>query len=67
MRQAISARFARGSSGAPVLDKYGNVVGVVESTFNIDYRPDKPSYQMTVYEMIPVSELYDMIYHSLDN
>jgi len=61
MRQSISAEFARGSSGAPVLDNCGNLVGVIAGTTNISYRPNGEIYQMTIKDMIPVSRLHNLI------
>lgn len=61
IRQSISAEFAKGSSGAPIMDKCGNVVGVVAGTQNIYYDPDGNIYQSTIKEMIPVSRLKELI------
>lgn len=60
-RQSISADFAKGSSGAPIMDNFGNVIGVVAGTQNIYYEPDRKGYQMTISEIIPVSRLKKMI------
>ncbi len=57
IRQCISAEFAKGSSGAPIMDNYGNVVGVVAGTQNIYYDQRGKGYQMTIREIIPVSKL----------
>jgi S1-C subfamily serine protease len=40
---SISADFAYGSSGAPVLNRFGAVVGMATVTSNIDYPADEPS------------------------
>lgn len=61
IRQSISAEFAKGSSGAPILDNCGNVVGVVAGTQNIYYDPDGRIYQSTIKEIIPVSRLKELI------
>jgi len=61
LRQSISADFASGSSGAPILDDCGNVIGVVAGTQNITYGPKEGIYQMTINEMIPVSRLRELI------
>ncbi len=61
IRQSISAEFAKGSSGAPVMDNYGNVVGIVAGTQNIYYDQEGKIYQSTIKEMIPVSRLKELI------
>ncbi|WP_430813276.1 S1 family peptidase [Carboxylicivirga sp. RSCT41] len=61
IRQSISAEFAKGSSGAPVMDKCGNVVGVVAGTQNIYYDQEGNVYQSTIKEIIPVSRLKELI------
>ncbi|MFV0553920.1 MAG: serine protease [Mangrovibacterium sp.] len=61
VRQSISAEFAHGSSGAPILDSCGNVVGVVAATQNVYYLPNNQGYQMTLKEIIPVSCLKELI------
>jgi len=60
-RQSISAEFARGSSGAPVLDNCGNVIGVIAGTMNINGGHKRDLYQLTIREMIPVSRLHELI------
>lgn len=57
IRQSISAEFAKGSSGAPIMDDGGNVVGMVAGTQNIYYDPDGKIYQATIKEIIPVSRI----------
>jgi S1-C subfamily serine protease len=61
IRQCISAEFAKGSSGAPVMDECGNVVGVVAGTQNIYYDQEAKVYQTTIHEIIPVSRLKELI------
>lgn len=61
IRQCISAEFAKGSSGAPILDNCGNVVGVVAGTQNINYNSKPETYQMTIREIIPVSRIKKLI------
>ncbi|MEC3908838.1 serine protease [Tamlana sp. 2201CG12-4] len=58
LRASISADFARGSSGAPVINTKGEVIGVVSSTHALNAQTDN---QMVVKSIIPVSELYNMI------
>lgn len=66
-RQTITAEFARGSSGAPVLDNRGNVAGLVAGTVNIYYRPNGEHFQMTVKDIIPVSRLHKLLNGSEPN
>jgi len=61
IRQSISAEFAKGSSGAPIMDDFGNVVGIVAGTQNIYYDPKGEIYQATIKEIIPVSRLKELI------
>jgi len=61
IRQSISAEFAKGSSGAPIMDNCGNVVGVVAGTQNIYYDQEGKVYQSTIKEIIPVSRLKELI------
>ncbi|MCT4602253.1 MAG: serine protease [Marinifilum sp.] len=55
---SISAEFAVGSSGAPVFNSKGNVVGVVSTTYPLSASKNP---QMIVKEMIPVSSLKKLI------
>jgi len=55
-RQSITAEFAKGSSGAPLFNTKGEVVGVVSATRTITYRKDS-GVQMVVREIIPVNSL----------
>lgn len=59
-RMEITADYAKGSSGAPVLDAAGNVTGIVRTTTSIYYTGDK-NLQMVVKTCIPVSALKKMI------
>ncbi|MCG8578566.1 MAG: serine protease [Bacteroidales bacterium] len=61
IRQSISAEFAKGSSGAPIMDNFGNVVGIVAGTQNIYYDQAGHVYQSTIKEIIPVSRLKELI------
>ena len=55
---SITADFAVGSSGAPILNNSGEVVGVVSSTFII---PNKRNSQMVIKEIIPINSLKKLI------
>ncbi len=52
----ISAAFARGSSGGPVVDRCGRLVGLATNTRSVYYR-DKPprDLQMVLRRAVPVS------------
>ena len=59
---AISADYARGSSGAPVLNDSGEVVGMVASTVTIHYEKRKMTNpQMVVRLCVPVDAIRALI------
>ena len=59
---AISADYARGSSGAPVLNDSGEVVGMVASTVTIHYEKRKMTNpQMVVGLCAPVDAIRELI------
>jgi len=59
---AISADYARGSSGAPVLNDSGEVVGMVASTVTIHYEKRKMTNpQMVVRLCAPVDAIRNLI------
>jgi hypothetical protein len=59
LRMGVTAEFADGSSGAPLFDVYGNVVGIVAGTEN-------RSYQMVHRTAIPSHTLRTLIQPSDD-
>ncbi|MDR6786109.1 serine protease Do [Pedobacter africanus] len=64
VRMEITADYGVGSSGGPILDKYGNLIGVVTSTHPVGTQggPGAGSYiQMMVKETIPVKALIDLL------
>ena len=54
---AVSADYAAGASGGPVLDTYGNIIGTVSSTRAIQYNDPGRSVQMVLKSTIPVESL----------
>lgn len=58
---AISAEFAVGSSGGPVVNQYGNLVGTVSNTRTLNISPENPTVQMVVKNAIPVESLWKLV------
>ena len=48
----ITAEFAKGSSGCPVLDEFGNAVGVVNNTESIYYEDDGKRKQLDLQMVV---------------
>lgn len=61
-RTEISSDYAKGSSGGPIFDDYGNLVAMVSTTRSIYYieRP-QTNLQMVVKQTIPVSSILRLI------
>ena len=63
----VTAEYARGSSGGPVMDDAGNVIGMVASTNSIYYPSRKPAkgkrgpFQMVIRNCVPVDAIRNMI------
>lgn len=58
---SISADYATGSSGGPVVDVNGNVVGTVSNTNMLMHSEMNPSVQMVVKNTVPVESLWKLI------
>ena len=62
-RMEMSADFAKGSSGAPIMDNRGNMVGMVSCIRAIYYSTQPPYYlQMNVKMCVPISVLQRVVY-----
>lgn len=63
-RMAITAEFAQGSSGAPVIDDRGNVVGMVASTRSTYTKQDdlhEKRLQMVMRDCVPTRAILNLI------
>ncbi len=63
-QMAITAEFARGSSGGPIFDESGNVAGMVASTIGIYYTVEngkKDNLQMVLKHCVPAASILKMI------
>ena len=65
VRMSVTADYAKGSSGGPVLNEAGEVVGVVSSTQSIYYSKDEEgdqeNLQMVVKNTVPVAAVKAML------
>lgn len=66
IRMAITADYAKGSSGGPVLDDQNRVVGMVSSTRSIYYNSSRGSeekgpLQMVIKDCVPVSAIRSLV------
>lgn len=60
---AITADFAKGSSGAPVLNEAGAVVGVVQQTTSVYYNSDATpprNLQMVIRQCVPSQYIWNL-------
>ncbi len=58
---AISADYATGSSGGPVMDSHGNVIGTVSNTKMLTHSEMNPSVQMVIKNTVPVESLRKLV------
>lgn len=58
---AISADFAAGSSGAAIIDQFGNVIGTVTYTKTLQHSDDETKTQMVLKATIPSSVLLKLL------
>ncbi len=58
---AISADFAAGSSGAAIIDQYGNAMGTVTYTKTLQHSDDASKTQMVLKAIIPASVLLKVL------
>ena len=67
LRMEITAEYGAGSSGGPVLDKYGNLVGIIATTYTIYLAQQEKGNvadrqpQMVVRGTVPVKALIGLI------
>jgi hypothetical protein len=61
----VTCDYAKGSSGAAILDLCGNVVGLVSSTRSIYYNTDKDgdpqNFQMVRRHCVPGAAILDLV------
>ena len=58
---AISADYAAGSSGAAIIDQYGNVIGTVSYTKTLQHSDDASKTQMVLKATVPSSSFLKLI------
>ena len=58
---AITADFAKGSSGGPILNENMEVVGIVRATSGIYYTPKKETLQMVWKLCVPSVDLLELV------
>ena len=64
LRMTITADYAKGSSGAPILDQHGHVIGMVKSTDSVYYHEHhghQKDLQMVFRQCVPVDQIRALI------
>jgi serine protease Do len=66
IRMEVSADYGIGSSGGPIMDRYGNLVGIVATTNTVYFNETLPEGvrlhpQMVIRSTIPVKALTDLL------
>ena len=65
IRMEITADYGIGSSGGPILDQYGNLIGIVSSTIAVNSGPVNaiiPGHQqMVIKDAIPVKAITELL------
>lgn len=65
LEMQITADYAVCSSGGPIIDKYGNLVGIVGSTLSLYADPDRiKNFQMAIKKAIPIKVLLDALHQA---
>ncbi|QIH35940.1 serine protease [Sphingobacterium sp. DR205] len=57
----ISAEYGIGSSGGPIIDAFGRVIGTVSSTRTLSHAESPTSVQMILKKTIPVESLWKLL------
>lgn len=61
-RMEITADYAKGSSGGPIMDSFGNLIGMVSTTSSIYYEDkEQKNLQMVIKSTIPISTIKGLI------
>lgn len=64
---SVTAEFAVGASGSPLLDDRGNVAGIVSSTYVIEQQnTGHPQTQMVIKNAVPVSSIKKLLKDNQD-
>lgn len=65
LEMQITADYAVCSSGGPIIDSHGNLVGIVGSTLSLYASPDRiNNFQMAIKKAIPVKVVLDALHRA---